>query len=364
MNKNKKLLKDFDYFFHYRKLLYSIGVSYNNIDILRSMWQEPWRKYHTITHLSNLLEEIERLLKEEDISVEEFNILVITAFFHDCVWQPASQNNEDESIKVFEKMAVSINENDKKQIIDIINVTKSVSTPQNKNSLEYAFWMMDNSVIFNSDEIELIHYENLIRQEYQIYDYQQYKFGRQEFLKNWLSSNRSWLSDSEIDNINFLIKYVANYRPNIAIIAGSFNPIHIGHLNIIKKASKIFDKVIIAQGENTDKNKSEWIIDQIENSNLKHQYQFEQFEGLLTDYIEEKEVFCNVTLVRGIRNSTDLSYEVNQLRFLEELKPNIKVVNIVCDKEFEHISSSAIRAMRKLNSPPTSLLASKYTLLN
>ena len=55
----------------------------------------------------------------------------------------------------------------------------------------------------------------------------------------------------------------------------------------------------------------------------------------------------DVTLIRGLRNSTDLQYELTQYRFLQELKPDIKVVSIFCDKEYEHISSSAIRNLSK-----------------
>jgi phosphopantetheine adenylyltransferase len=77
--------------------------------------------------------------------------------------------------------------------------------------------------------------------------------------------------------------------------------------------------------------------------------QHEEFAGLLTDYLATKEEHADVTLVRGLRNGDDLDYEVNQLRFMEEMKPDLKVVFIRCDKQFEHISSSAIRNLEKIN---------------
>jgi len=124
----------------------------------------------------------------------------------------------------------------------------------------------------------------------------------------------------------------------IGIYAGSFNPLHIGHVNIIQKASRLFDKLIIAQGINPEKNNEQWERD----PRITHQY-----DGLLTDFINriESEYGYEVTLVRGLRNSTDLKYEETQLAFLRDFKPDLQVIYIPCDTEFKHISSSAIRML-------------------
>lgn len=61
----------------------------------------------------------------------------------------------------------------------------------------------------------------------------------------------------------------------------------------------------------------------------------------------------------GLRNGFDFNFEQTQLRFLEEMKPldfDFKVMYIPCDKEFEHVSSSAIRAIMKIDTSK----ASKY----
>ena len=60
--------------------------------------------------------------------------------------------------------------------------------------------------------------------------------------------------------------------------------------------------------------------------------------------------------MRGLRNSTDFQYEQNQYRYIQELKPDIKIINIFCDKEFEHISSSGIRTLEKYNKHQNYLL--------
>lgn len=65
------------------------------------------------------------------------------------------------------------------------------------------------------------------------------------------------------------------------------------------------------------------------------------YDGLLTDMMDK--LVYDVTLIRGLRNATDLQYELTQFQFLQEMKPDIKIVNIFCDKEYEYISSSTIR---------------------
>jgi pantetheine-phosphate adenylyltransferase len=130
----------------------------------------------------------------------------------------------------------------------------------------------------------------------------------------------------------------------IAIYPGSFNPFHKGHLNILLKAESIFDKVIIARGVNPEKAESTFELPK-----TLHDRTIVKYNGLLTDCIEAiaKEYGSNPTVIRGLRNSVDLQYEMNQYRYLQDLMPEIKMVSIFCDKEFEHISSSGIRLLSK-----------------
>ena len=149
--------------------------------------------------------------------------------------------------------------------------------------------------------------------------------------------------------LNAIIAYLKQYKPNIGVFAGSFNPFHKGHFNVLVKAEKIFDKVIIAFGENPLKDERKWPIP----TKIKNR-QIEQYHGLLTDFVDS--LGYETTVIRGLRNSTDFQYEQNQYRYIQELKRDIKIINIFCDKEFEHISSSGIRTLEKYNKHQNYLL--------
>lgn len=153
--------------------------------------------------------------------------------------------------------------------------------------------------------------------------------------KEWLEVQRE-INISDHNTLEFL----QVWKPKIGLFSGSFKPMHIGHLNIIEKAERIFDKVIIVYGNNPEKeNESYAIPETIKNR------QIIRHDGLLTDLI--KKIPYDVTLIRGLRNSNDLQFELTQYKYLQDLMPEIKTVNIFCDREFEHISSSSIRTLLK-----------------
>lgn len=132
----------------------------------------------------------------------------------------------------------------------------------------------------------------------------------------------------------------------IGIYPGSFNPFHKGHYNILMKAEKIFDRVIVARGINPEKPKSDWDIPR----QVSDRVEVTTYEGLLTDFVAEVmeplNVNDKVTVIRGLRNSVDLQYEMNQYRYFQDLMPSLQMVSIFCDKEYEHISSSGIRLLK------------------
>ena len=134
----------------------------------------------------------------------------------------------------------------------------------------------------------------------------------------------------------------------LGVYAGSFNPFHLGHADILFKARKVFDEVILAVGKNTGKNDEivEPVIgDKCNGAKVIH------FNGLLTDFLNELELSteAKIFLIRGLRNGNDLEYEDNQLQFLKEMYPSLEVVFFRCDTKYKHISSSALRALKKVS---------------
>jgi len=136
----------------------------------------------------------------------------------------------------------------------------------------------------------------------------------------------------------------------IGLYAGSFRPFHLGHLDIAEQAQRVFDSVTIARGINPAK---DHIKDDFEfplKTLMSQDFNVISFNGLLSDQIKTMEdLDYDVTLVRGLRSGADLEYEQNLAAFLNNMKPDIKIVAFYCNPEFRHLSSSALRDIRKFS---------------
>ena len=133
-----------------------------------------------------------------------------------------------------------------------------------------------------------------------------------------------------------------NKRIRKAIFAGSFDPITNGHLDIICRASKLFDEIGV-----------------LFNPNKKGLFTFEErvhliesctshldnvkivsFDGLLVNYCEENQID---TLVRGVRSGADVEYELQMAHMNRELNPNIETIILPTTTKYSFISSSLIK---------------------
>jgi pantetheine-phosphate adenylyltransferase len=124
----------------------------------------------------------------------------------------------------------------------------------------------------------------------------------------------------------------------VGLYAGSFNPFHKGHYNILQKAEAIFERVIIARGQNENKPEPTWPFPEL----IKDR-EIVRYHGLLTEFIDSLDY--EVTLIRGLRNASDLEHELTFYRYNQQFKPDIKVVSLFCDVEFLHYSSSTIKTL-------------------
>ncbi|MCS6820593.1 MAG: adenylyltransferase/cytidyltransferase family protein [Microscillaceae bacterium] len=324
------------FFQTYTPILQQFGI--NQLEELLQAWSEPHRYYHTLTHLQNLLTNIDLLKAKQAITQQEYAILVMAAFFHDIVYNPKRQDNEPQSVEFLRQRASPHPDLD-----TICQIILDTQTHQPNSYLSELFIELDMKIVAKGDFQALLQWEKAIMKEYQYLDYGLYLTERKLFLEQLITQY-----PQNAYNLRALIDYLTEQRPRIGVYAGSFNPFHNGHYNILQKAEKIFDKVIVARGVNPDKLKQE-SIQSIHQLKVLAFRQTEEFTGLLTDYLKSKETFADITLIRGLRNGYDLDYEVNQLRFMEEMKPDLKIVFIPCDSEFEHISSSAIKNLERIN---------------
>jgi len=305
----------------------------NSWQPLKQAWQEKHRFYHNEEHLDFLLKKIDASHWTET----EKEILYLVAFFHDVVYKPKAQDNEKQSADLFEKLC-GAEESLKEQVVAMILDTQ---THKPSSELSAYFCKIDLSIVTDTNFSELLAWEKKIFKEFQVFDYSLYKAGRLSVLEKLKTQ-----APQNAQNLQYLIEYLQTHKPNIGVYPGSFNPFHNGHFDILEKAEQVFDKVIIARGINPEK--TETVVNDDINPVLYYR-QTEGFAGFLTDYMSSKEKDAHVTLVRGLRNGDDLAYEMNQISFMKDLKIDLKVVFFHCDREFEHISSSAIRNLEKIN---------------
>ncbi len=129
-----------------------------------------------------------------------------------------------------------------------------------------------------------------------------------------------------------------------AIFAGSFDPITNGHLDIINRASKLFDELQVGILNNPDKKglftfeeRAQLIKECVGHlDNIK----IVSFNGLLVNYCKENNI---ETLVRGIRSGADIEYELQMAYMNRELNPDIETIILPTKTEYSFISSSLIK---------------------
>jgi pantetheine-phosphate adenylyltransferase len=323
----------------YTRCGFTPDMAVSEAKLVIDKWHEPHRYFHTLKHLNYILTSIENVKEWDEYSVDA---LSLAAYYHDVVYDPSSKYNEEHSAVFFMEHTNSLYSKDP-FIITVNNIileTDLSKTPSFELSVQ--FRKLDTSSIYEASFEELIAYEESIFKEYQCYSYKYYKVGRIKLLQELLR-----IAPNTTNHIYDVIQYIQSRQPKIAIYPGSFNPFHVGHLAILKKAEQIFDKVIIAVGHNPAKpDNSQRALQGLKGMESTRYHEIVLVDGLLTDYVSQVEQSgCNVTVVKGLRNGADLDYEVNQLRFMKDMKPDFKVVYMPCDIEYEHVSSSAIRQL-------------------
>ena len=155
---------------------------------------------------------------------------------------------------------------------------------------------------------------------------------------------------------------------SLAIYPGSFDPITKGHIDVLKKAVKIFDKVIIAVSINPAKTAMfsiEERIDMIKKSieEIKN-VEVDSFEGLTAEYAKNKGAKA---IIRGLRAVSDFEYEMQMAQMNNSIYDEIETVFLVPKSKYNFISSSIVKEVSKLGgdinkfvTPPVSKYLTDY----
>jgi pantetheine-phosphate adenylyltransferase len=134
----------------------------------------------------------------------------------------------------------------------------------------------------------------------------------------------------------------------IAVFPGSFDPITIGHVDLVKRAIPLFDEVIVAIGINSQKNylfdldqRMQWLHEVFDNE---PKVRVDSFEKLTAHY-------CNKVgaryLLRGLRNASDFDYEKTISQLNNIVGKGLETVFLISEPKYSHISSTIVREIIK-----------------
>jgi pantetheine-phosphate adenylyltransferase len=149
----------------------------------------------------------------------------------------------------------------------------------------------------------------------------------------------------------------------VAVFPGSFDPITIGHVDLINRAAPLFDKIVVAIGENSQKKylfeteqRIEWlnqVFADMANVEVGH------YRGLTVDFCRE---IGAKYLLRGLRNASDFDYEktISQLNHI--IGDQIETVFFISRPEYSHISSTIVREIIKGGADASPFLPSGISL--
>lgn len=135
-----------------------------------------------------------------------------------------------------------------------------------------------------------------------------------------------------------------------AVYPGSFDPVTNGHVDIIKRALKIFDKVIVTVGDNPGKKPAFSIEERIEmlkecTKNIEH-IEIDSFQGLLIAYVKSKE---SAIIIRGLRAVSDFEFEFQRALMNRVVDNEIETIFIMTKEDYVYLNSSIVKEMAMFN---------------
>jgi pantetheine-phosphate adenylyltransferase len=134
-----------------------------------------------------------------------------------------------------------------------------------------------------------------------------------------------------------------------AVCAGTFDPITMGHLDVIERAARIFPRIVIAVATNPRKNPLFSLEERTEMVRQSTAHlggvEIDSFNGLLVDFAQSKDV---KVIVRGLRAFSDFEYEFQMALTNRKLRPELETVFLMPKQDYSYVSSSNVRSVAQL----------------
>src|SRR5437868_12991343 len=148
-----------------------------------------------------------------------------------------------------------------------------------------------------------------------------------------------------------------NLDPRVAVYTGTFDPVHLGHLDIIQRGSRLFDRLIVGVGSNPEKaglftpdervGMIRTVTAELDNVEV------QRFDGLAVRFVREAGA---ALMLRGLRTTSDMEYEFTMSLMNLHLDPGIETVFLMAKEEFSHVSSTLLRQIATLGGDLTKFL--------
>lgn len=138
-------------------------------------------------------------------------------------------------------------------------------------------------------------------------------------------------------------------NPRHAVYAGSFDPVTLGHVDIIRRGARIFEQMTVGIGINPDKQPLFTPEERIEfMQQIFHDLPNVQavcFEGLTVDFVRERQA---AVMLRGVRTVSDIELEFTMTLTNRALEPGIETVFLMASEKYSHISSTLIKQIASM----------------
>ncbi len=154
-----------------------------------------------------------------------------------------------------------------------------------------------------------------------------------------------------------------NNKLRRAVYAGSFDPPTKGHLDIIRRAARLVDELVVAVVRNPNKHSLFTLVEREEM--IRHSVSSlpnvitASFSGLLVDFMRERQAGF---IVRGLRSAADFEAEFNMALINGSLAPEIETIFLACSPEHIFVSSSAVREIASLGGKVSHLVSEEVRL--